>query len=272
MIKIIAIDIDKTLLTSANQLAPATIATIKAAQQQGVKVVLCTGRPMAGVAGFLKQLGLADLQAEYVITFNGASVATTAGQLISETGLNYDDYIDLEALSRRLGVYFQIENNQRLYTANRDLSKYTIYEANLVSLQIAYRTPEEMRQVTMPKAMLVDEPERLTAALAQKEIFQPLQQRFNFMHSAPFFLEVTKKGVNKGAALAILAKHLGLTAENVMAIGDQGNDLSMIKYAGTGVAMGNAITAIKEAAQYVTADNDHDGVAKAIEKSVLVNH
>jgi Cof subfamily protein (haloacid dehalogenase superfamily) len=126
-----------------------------------------------------------------------------------------------------------------------------------------------MRDVLMPKGMFIDQPELITAALAQKTLFAPFTQRFNFMRSAPFFLEVTRKNVNKGNALAKLVEQLGLTAANVMAIGDQGNDLSMIEYAGTGVAMGNAIDSVKTAAQHITTDNDHDGVAQAIEKLAL---
>ncbi|MFD1318758.1 sugar-phosphatase [Loigolactobacillus zhaoyuanensis] len=269
MIKIIAIDIDKTLLTSANELAPATIKAINAATAQGIKVVLCTGRPLIGVTDFLKQLGLADQAAEYVITFNGASVQTTAGTILAEEALDYADYIELEALARRLNLHFQIENDEHLYTANRDLGEYTIYESFLVKIPVSYRTPEEMRDVLMPKGMYIDAPELLDKAWQNVAAFAPYQQRFNFMRSSPFFLEVTKKSVNKGSALAKLAEQLGLTAANVMAIGDQGNDLSMIEYAGTGVAMGNAIDSVKKAAQHVTSDNDHDGVAAAIEKLAL---
>ncbi|ATO56390.1 hydrolase [Loigolactobacillus coryniformis subsp. coryniformis] len=269
VIKIIAIDIDKTLLTSQNELAPATIKAIKAATAQGIKVVLSTGRPLIGVTAYLQQLGLDNQATEYVLTFNGASVATTAGNVLTEEALDYADYIELEALARRLELHFQIENNERLYTANRDIGEYTIYESSLVGIPVSYRTPEEMRDVPMPKGMFIDQPELITAALAQKTLFAPFTQRFNFMRSAPFFLEVTRKNVNKGNALAKLAEQLGLTAANVMAIGDQGNDLSMIEYAGTGVAMGNAIDSIKTAAQHITTDNDHDGVAQAIEKLAL---
>ena len=83
------------------------------------------------------------------------------------------------------------------------------------------------------------------------------------------YYEANPKGTDKGSALKILIDKLGLTQENVMAIGDQGNDLSMVKFAGTGIAMGNAIDELKECAQHVTSDCDHDGVAEAIEKWAL---
>ncbi|MFC6170143.1 sugar-phosphatase [Loigolactobacillus jiayinensis] len=270
MIKIIAIDIDKTLLTSQNELAPATVKAINAATAQGIKVVLSTGRPLIGVTDYLQQLGLDQQATEYVITFNGAVVATTAGKVLAEEALSYADYTELEALARRVNLHFQIENNEHLYTANRDIGEYSVYESSLVHIPLSYRTPEEMRTIEMPKGMYIDQPDLLTAALEQQAAeFAPYQQRFNFMRSAPFFLEVTRKTVNKGSAVAKLAEQLGLTAANVMAIGDQGNDLSMIEYAGTGVAMGNAIASVKAAAQHVTTDNDHDGVAQAITELAL---
>ena len=82
-------------------------------------------------------------------------------------------------------------------------------------------------------------------------------------------MEDNTKGVSKGNAVAKLCEELGLTAENVMAIGDEENDISMIEFAGIGVAMENAVPAVKEAANEITVDNDHDGVAKVIEKFAL---
>ena len=89
------------------------------------------------------------------------------------------------------------------------------------------------------------------------------------MQSAPFFLEFMNKQSNKGTGVAALAEHLGLTAEQVITVGDAGNDRHMIEYAGLGVAMGNATDEIKALAQHITARNDEDGVARVIEQFVL---
>lgn len=89
------------------------------------------------------------------------------------------------------------------------------------------------------------------------------------MKSEPFFLEIMPKGVDKGEALAKLAESLDIDQSETMAFGDQANDLSMIKWAGCGVAMGNAIDDLKDNAQYVTASNDDEGIAKALEKLVF---
>ena len=114
---------------------------------------------------------------------------------------------------------------------------------------------------TIQVRTLADEVEERMAAQ-----FMP---RIDVYHSAPFFIEAMPVGVNKGESLAILLEKLGMTAENLMACGDSGNDLAMIKLAGIGVAMGNAEDYVKEAADFVSADNDHDGVAVALEQFVL---
>ncbi len=89
------------------------------------------------------------------------------------------------------------------------------------------------------------------------------------MKSAPYYLEILSKRVDKGTGVKMLADYLGIAQENVMALGDQGNDIAMVNYAGVGVAMGNAIPELKEIAQFVTGTNSEDGVAMAIEKYVL---
>ncbi|WP_125980124.1 sugar-phosphatase [Loigolactobacillus iwatensis] len=263
-IELIAIDIDGTLLNERNELAPATTQAIKAATEKGIKVVLCTGRPMTGVTAYLDTLGINAATDQYVVTFNGALAQTTSGKIISANALSYDDYLDLEALAQKLSIHFHVETSDRMYTANRDMSEYTVHEAKLVSLPLSYRTTGEMRGITISKGMYIDQPKVLDAAIAHQDVWRPFEEQFTFVKSAPFYLEATKKGTNKGSALSMLAQTLNLTADNVMAIGDQQNDLSMIEYAGLGVAMGNAIPSVKQAAQAVTLDNVHDGVAATI--------
>lgn len=265
-IKMIAIDIDGTLVNSKKELTVGVKATIAKAKASGIKVVICTGRPYSGVKELLKQLDLDAQDDQYVVCFGGAVVYATGGELINEQPITYNDYVDLEALARKLNVYFHAVSPDRLYTANRDIGKYTLHEANLVSLGISYRSPEEMKNIKIIKSMFIDEPEVLDQAIKHQELFEPLKKRLTFTKSAPFYYEANANGVNKGYALKILCRKLGLTADDVMAIGDEANDLSMIEFAKYGVAMGNAIPAVKQAAQSLTADNDHDGVAVAIEK------
>jgi hypothetical protein len=117
------------------------------------------------------------------------------------------------------------------------------------------------------KAMIVDEPDRLDAAIAQLPSF--LHDKFTIVKSADFFLEFLNPNSNKGLAVKKLAESLNIPQEKVMCIGDAGNDRHMVKYAGLGVAMGNAMAETKEVADYITDTNDENGVANAIRKFVL---
>lgn len=263
-IKLIAIDIDGTLLNEKNELAEETISTIKEARQQGIKVVLCTGRPLSGVSPYLKSLGISG-DDEYVITFNGAMAQTVSGKVLNHHTLSSDDFIDIEAEARKLGSNFQIETSDFIYTPNKDISIYTIYESYLVTMPIRYREVSEMpKDLTISKAMFVDHEEVISAI--KDKVISRLGNRYYVVQSEPFFIEIMNKEASKGSALDSLANQLGLSSENVMAIGDQGNDLSMIQYAGLGVAMGNAIPEIKEVAQFETKTNAENGVAYAIQQ------
>ena len=115
--------------------------------------------------------------------------------------------------------------------------------------------------------MMVADPEVLTAAINQ--LPESLYTLYTVVQSAPFFLELMNPNSNKGTGVAMLAEHLGLDASEVICMGDAGNDHHMIKYAGLGVAMGNATDDIKAIANHVTDTNDNDGVAKVIEEFVL---
>jgi Cof subfamily protein (haloacid dehalogenase superfamily) len=114
---------------------------------------------------------------------------------------------------------------------------------------------------------MIDDPEILQKAV--DNLPQEVYEKYTVVRSAPFFLEFLNKEVNKGVGVEMLAKHLGVKREEVITMGDAGNDLHMIEYAGMGIAMGNAFDEVKEAANYITDSNNEDGVAKAIEKFVL---
>jgi len=206
---------------------------------------------------------------DYCLTYNGTLVLKAAtGECIAQDTLGIEDYYRIEALARELGVHFQAFDFDTLYTPNKDIGKYTVHESEMTGIPLKYRSVEEMDvAIRFPKVMMIDEPELLDAAIAR--LPADIHQHYNIMKSAPFYLEILHKQADKGAGLKKLADKLGIKAENVMAIGDQGNDMAMVAYAGVGVAMGNAIPELKAIAQYVTSTNEEDGVAQAIEKFAL---
>jgi hypothetical protein len=267
-IKLIAIDMDGTLLLPDHTISPAVKQAIAAARERGVKVVLCTGRPYAGVHNYLKELHM-EQEGDYCITYNGALVQKASdGSTVAQTALSYDDYRYLEQLSRDVGSHFHALDRNTLYTANRDISYYTVHESFVATIPLVFCEAENMaRDIQLLKVMMIDEPAILDKAIAR--IPSDVKEKYTVLKSAPYFLEILDKRVNKGTGVKALADTLGIQPEEIMTLGDQENDIAMIEYAGMGVAMENAIPAVKEVANFVTKSNLEDGVAYAIEKFVL---
>ena len=117
------------------------------------------------------------------------------------------------------------------------------------------------------KVMMIDPAEILDPAI--EKLPKDLYEKYSVFKSAEFFLEFTNKEVDKGLGLKKLGEYLGIAKDEMIACGDAGNDLSMVKYAGMGVAMGNATNDVKEIANYITLSNDEDGIAKVTEKFIL---
>lgn len=270
-IKLIAIDIDGTLINDHQEITPKTVAALKEASKQGVKVVLCTGRPMTGVEAYLEQLGLANQDDEYVISFNGALAQSTSENVLVNYSISFNDYADWENYCLKEGVHSQIETMDYIYTTNQDISYYTVYESQLVSMLVRYRAMDQLaamqNQIVIAKAMMVDNKETIDQAVA--DLPQSLANRFSIVRSEDFYLEFMHKEASKGQTLQKLSEKLGFTKDEVMALGNAQNDNSMIEYAGLGVAMANSVPETSKIADVMTGDNNHDGVAQAVDKYVL---
>lgn len=267
-IELIAIDMDGTLLNPQHDVTPAVKKALTAAIKKGVHVVLATGRPLIGIQRYLEEL---DLKHEgfYCISNNGALVHNAKdGSIFAETTLSFDDLAYFEAMSRQLGVGFHALSHSDLYSINPDISPYSVHESSVTGIPLRYRSLEQLdRSLTFPKVMMIDQPERLDAAIAK--IPAEARQRYTIMKSSPYYLEILDKTVNKGTGVQKLAEKLGIARENIMTLGDQENDIAMLEYAGLGVAMGNALDSVKAVSQFVTKPNTEDGVAFAVEKFVL---
>jgi len=264
-IKLIAIDIDGTLVNSKKEITPKVKKAVLTAQKKGKKIVICTGRPLSGAQRYLNELGLNKQDNQYVVSFNGAVVESTSGNVLFKKELGYQEYVDLEAIARKLKLHFHAVSLDRLYTANRDIGHYTIYNSRIVKLEVSYRTQEEMRNIPIIKCMYVDDPDYLNSKITSP-LFNSVKNRVTLSKTETFYFEATAKNIDKGTGLKVLCDHLKVKPENVLALGDQANDMPMLDYAGLGVAMGNAVAITKKNADEVTADCDHDGVAVAINK------
>ncbi|CTL29411.1 haloacid dehalogenase-like hydrolase [Streptococcus pneumoniae] len=266
-IKLIALDLDGTLLTTDKRLTDRTKATLKAARDRGIKVVLTTGRPLKAMDFFLHELGTDGHEDEYTITFNGGLVQKNTGEILDKTVFSYDDvarlYEETEKLSLPLdaiseGTVYQIQSDQE--------SLYAKFNPALTFVPVDFE--DLSSQMTYNKCVTAFAQEPLDAAI--QKISPELFDQYEIFKSREMLLEWSPKNVHKATGLAKLISHLGIDQSQVMACGDEANDLSMIEWAGLGVAMQNAVPEVKAAANVVTPmTNDEEAVAWAIEEYVL---
>ncbi|MEQ4922299.1 sugar-phosphatase [Proteus hauseri] len=266
-IKLIAIDLDGTLLNKQHEITPAVKDAVLRAKEAGVHIVLASGRSFNGISPYLKALNL-DKADCYCISNNGSQIhQADSGEVIIEDLLNFEDYLYFENLSREIGVHFHVLNDNKIYTSNLHISHFTCQEAFLSWTPLYYRPVNEMQSdMRFSKFMIADAPTVLDSAI--QYLPTNIYQQYSILRSAPYFIEILNTNVNKGSAVQKIAEHLKITPEKIMCIGDQENDLAMLKYAALGVAMGNAPDSIKNIAKFVTLSNEENGVAVAINKFI----
>lgn len=264
--KMIVLDMDDTLLRDDHTVSPRTKQALMDAQEMGVKVVLASGRPTFAMWDVAEELELKKF-GSYILSFNGAKITNcqTHEELFSST-LPAETAHKLFELSRRENVWIHTYNGDLIVT--EEANPYTDIEANITGLPMDV-VGSFVEAVTEPvvKVLMVEDPEKL--AEVEKTLQKELAGQLTVLRSKPFFLEFTELGVTKGTSLNQLINELGITRDEVIAMGDSYNDITMIEFAGLGVAMGNAPDVIKEKADFVTASNMEDGVAKVIEEFVL---
>lgn len=269
MIKLVAIDVDGTLLNRNNQLTVETKEIISQVRALGIKVVLCTGRPFQGIQFFLDELGLDEL-GEYAISFNGAvTQALGTHAVIRHQSLTFSEFLEIETLSRQLKMPFHIQSDNGIYTANREISQYTAYDSYLNGSGINYRMVAELRGIPINKVLFVGSQSDLTKMIPQ--IPQAFFEKYHLVRSLDYFFEFLPRNANKGNALKALADDLGITPEEMMAIGDNDNDVSMLDFVGLSVAMENGSEKAKQSADFITKSNEANGVDYALSKLVLQN-
>lgn len=261
MIKLVAIDLDGTLLDPNRQITAEVKSAVKKAKAAGVKIVITTGRPLPGVVDILKALELTD-QSDYVITYNGGLVQRATGEEFIKETLSSEDWLDLDAAARKIGLPIHAITREGIYTPNHDVGRYTVQEAQMVKMPLYIRQPEDIAALEIAKVMMVDEQEALDDGIA----YLPFEffERYNVVKSTPYYLEFMNKKASKGSAVKHLAEKLSFDLDEVMAIGDEENDRSMLEVAGCPVVMENGKTELKKIAKHITKSNAKSGVAHAI--------
>lgn len=267
MYKLIAMDMDGTLLKNDKTVSNRTKEAIKKAKEKGVKVVLASGRPIEGLYKYLNELDLLSKD-DYVLSYNGALVQNTqTKEIISFNALTGKDAKFLYEVSKDIGVNIHgFSKRYGLITPKN--SKYTqlVGDRNrLKVVEMDFNIIEDEDEIG--KFMMVDEPETLNKGI--ELLPNELYEKYTILKSSNTFLEFVNKESNKGVGVEALAKYLKIDRREVICVGDEGNDKHMIEFAGLGVAMSNGTEEIKKIAQYVAPSNEEDGVAHIIEKFIL---
>ncbi|GAL09835.1 promiscuous sugar phosphatase YidA haloacid dehalogenase-like phosphatase family [Vibrio astriarenae] len=205
---------------------------------------------------------------DFILCYNGSMVQNIAtGEIIHQQTITGQDAKRIARLAKELGVYVHAFSTEHgLITTEHN--PYTDIEANINGLDITEMNFESLSDDhPIIKAMIVAEPAALTEAISKLD--PKLREEFTVVQSAPFFLEFLNPSANKGIGVAAIAEHLGIKQEEVMTMGDAENDHHMLKYAGLGIAMSNAMEETKQIADHITVSNDEHGVAVCIEQFVL---
>lgn len=258
MIKLIAIDMDDTVLNNKLEITDYTRKVIKTAVEQGIYITFATGRMYGSCRRFADELGLEVP----LITYNGALIKQVKTEkVLFHQPVPLSVAQQIATWAERAKYYLQVYVNDNVYVREQNdkadfYSNHAKVEVHAVGDLTAFLAEAPTKMLIMAEQDNIEKVERELQELCGPTIYMA--------RSKPTFLEIVHPVVSKGNALAYLANMLDVKRQDVMAIGDGHNDLEMLEYAGFSVAMGNAHPHVKEQADFVTVTNEEDGAAKAI--------
>ncbi|RUS47754.1 Cof-type HAD-IIB family hydrolase [Cohnella sp. AR92] len=257
--RIIALDVDGTLIDDHHELRPRVRAAVRAAAEQGAEIVLCTGRGTTSTLPMLEQLGLNGT----VITHNGACVVDgRTREVLHQSVIPAQAVERYLAYCRERGYHFDMNTAFDLYVESLDETMAAVYKRIFVTPILRDALAEGLPEGTLKISIF-----------ALKEQLDELEKDWaewthdlQTVRSGDFFMDVQPLTASKGIALERLAKLRGVPREQILAIGNYFNDIGMLTFAGHGVAVANSPDAVKEAADEVTVSNNEDGVAVVLER------
>lgn len=271
--KLIAIDMDDTLLTHDKKISKGNLEALTKAYQKGICIVISTGRIYSSAYAYANMIGFPI----YIIACNGALIRDPDDRTIYVNVLNYASMENIINVCNKYNTYFRFYTDSTAYSPeiSNKFQKYAelneLFESELkVKIKEIKNPLQTIKELgnTVLKFTITDE-DRDTIKKIKKE----LSQDYTLQITSSYFdnIEITNSGVSKGRALEILGGYLGIDRDEMIAIGDSENDLEMIEFAGFGVAMENAIDELKKVANFVTKSNMDDGVKHVIDKFLLCN-
>lgn len=273
-IKAIALDIDGTLTNDRKVITPRTKEALLAAQDSGIKLILSSGRPVQGLRAIASELQL-ETHDGLLVAFNGAHVVDAqTDEVLFDQPMEEEVLRALVAHMRGFdvipwiteGKYLFVERGARHLITYREAPFDIVeYERRMCDLELV-EVDDLLEVCSRPqdKLLCASEPEYLQQHW--RAMYEPFFDSLSGMFTADFYFEFMAPGITKGNALAGALPKVGIDASELIAFGDAQNDISMLEWAGMGVAMGNATEAAKAAADMVTGSNNEDGIASALEK------
>jgi Cof subfamily protein (haloacid dehalogenase superfamily) len=259
----LVLDMDDTLLNDDHKISDENAAMLAEAKNRGVLIILASGRPTPAMTEYAKELGLND---SYIISYNGAVITDLKkNQIVFEQMLTQDQIHELYEYSVKHKTHIITYLDGKVVSETS--SEYIDVELNITGLQ--HNKVSDFKaavQSSAVKCILLEEPSYL------KGIEQDLKEAMPHLSvcmSKPFFLEVAQQGIDKGASVKFLAERLNILQSEVIAVGNAGNDLSMIEYAGLGVWVDNVDAHLRDKANVIVASNNNHGVAEVIRRFIL---
>ena len=265
--KMIVLDLDGTLTNNKKEITPRTKQALMQAQAAGVHVILASGRPTYGIVPLAEELKLKDIGG-YILAFNGGKIIDcTNNKVLFEQKLDEQLVPILFQEAKKAGMEILTYQGEGIAATNKD-DEYVQHEAFINKMPVT-QYDNFLNQLVYPinKCLIVGDPTPLHEL--EIRLAKELEGKMDVYRSADFFLECVPLGIDKARALERLISSLGISREEVIACGDGYNDLSMIRFAGLGVAMANAAKDIQSEADFVTLSNEEDGVAHVIEHFIL---
>lgn len=267
MKKMIALDLDNTLLNNQKEISPANTKILRRLHEQGIKVVLCTGRPINAIWHLIEQLDLTRPD-DFTITFNGGLVINNQSrEALYQNGLSKEDLVPVHDFMAARRLPMDVLDFEQIYEIDPD--HRSLYQQTVKNIRCEDTTFEQLaaEDHVYAKNVMAIPAEEMPAVKSEVLATDRITKRVQVVQSQPHILEFLPQGSDKVVGIKHLLNHFGLDFADLMAFGDADNDAGMLKAAGDGVVMANGLPAVKAIADHETASNEEDGVARYLTKT-----
>lgn len=279
-IKAILLDIDGTLTNSKKEITPKTLQALLTAQDHGIRLVIASGRPAKGLTQYGNLLNM-WMHHGLFVAYNGARVIDCETQQVLVDTTMPKDLVTavLKHLKQfevipmiTYGEYMVVEDVYHCMVSDHGRQFNVIeYESRMNNYKLMeVESLVDFTDFPVNKILTAGDSDYLQAHY--EEMGAPFSDELSMMFTSNFYYEYTAKGIDKGSGLKIAMAKLGIQPEECIAFGDAENDISMLQYAGIGVAMGNATEQVKAIADEVTLSNEEDGIAASLQKHLPCLH